>query len=351
MGRVRQASTAPEDDWGRRWADGLSRVRGRREARLAARDRACAASRSSVGRSAAAAWRDRSRQFRAALPHLTWGTGPAVLAPFIRRAREAEAERAASTFRHPPPRRRAHGREWRRRAACEGRCSTRMPRPRRAEATGSQGVGDIRVPCGPAVVVASGGIGGDHDLVRRSWPAERLGPAARGRCSAGVPASRRRPHAADRRACRRPPRERRPHVALHRRASRTGIRCWPNARHPHPPRPLVASGVDADGRRFAPPCHCSRASTRLARLGGTFAPAGHAHSWFVLTQGDHREGVRALGFSEQNPDITGRDIQLLLKRLGKNPPPAGAEPSWRREKISSSARRSKNSVERHVRMR
>src|SRR5207248_1854420 len=38
----------------------------------------------------------------------------------------------------------------------------------------------------PAVVITSGGIGGDHQLVRESWP-ERLGPAP-GAMLSGVPA-------------------------------------------------------------------------------------------------------------------------------------------------------------------
>jgi predicted oxidoreductase len=47
---------------------------------------------------------------------------------------------------------------------------------------------------------------------------------------------------------------------------------------------------------------------------------GHEHTWFVLTQ-KIIEKEFALSGSEQNPDITGRDLKLLLKgRMGSGAP-------------------------------
>src|SRR5690606_37385270 len=46
---------------------------------------------------------------------------------------------------------------------------------------------------------------------------------------------------------------------------------------------------------------------------------GHDHSWFVLTQ-KIIEKEFALSGSEQNPDLTGKDIGLLLQRVRKGAP-------------------------------
>ncbi|MDQ1578478.1 MAG: uncharacterized protein QOE21_1165, partial [Microbacteriaceae bacterium] len=49
------------------------------------------------------------------------------------------------------------------------------------------------------------------------------------------------------------------------------------------------------------------------------AATGHEHSWFVLTQ-KIIEKEFALSGSEQNPDLTGKDIGLLLQRVRKGAP-------------------------------
>ena len=49
------------------------------------------------------------------------------------------------------------------------------------------------------------------------------------------------------------------------------------------------------------------------------AATGHGYSWFVLTQ-KIIEKEFALSGSEQNPDLTGKSIRLLLKRVGKGAP-------------------------------
>ena len=49
-------------------------------------------------------------------------------------------------------------------------------RARAAQSSNRDAVGDFELRAG-AVIVTSGGIGGNHELVRRNWP-ERLGHAA-----------------------------------------------------------------------------------------------------------------------------------------------------------------------------
>ncbi len=74
--------------------------------------------------------------------------------------------------------------------------------------------------------------------------------------------------------------------------------------------------LDATGRRC--PLRSSPASTRSATL-EHLARSGHAHSWFVLTQ-KIIEKEFALSGSEQNPDLTGKDLRLLAARMGKGAP-------------------------------
>src|SRR5690606_16984587 len=102
--------------------------------------------------------------------HLTWGTGPGVVEPFARRALEAEQEgRVSFRFRH-----RVNG-LIKTGAAITGVQGTILEpsTAHRGEATSRVEVGDFELRAA-AVIIASGGIGGNHDLVRRNWP-ERLG--------------------------------------------------------------------------------------------------------------------------------------------------------------------------------
>src|SRR5690606_13113124 len=103
--------------------------------------------------------------------HLTWGTGPGVLAPFVRGA-EALEQQGAITFKF---RHRVDGL-----IVINGRVdgiygSVLAPdNGARGEASNRDIINDFRIEA-DAVVVTSGGIGGNHELVRRSWPVERLG--------------------------------------------------------------------------------------------------------------------------------------------------------------------------------
>lgn len=102
--------------------------------------------------------------------HLTWGTGPGVVAPFERRVREHVATgRIRFAFRH-----RVDALVIEDGAVVGARGALLEP------TSVDRGVASSRVEAGEfdlrgqAVLVTSGGIGGDHDLVRKVWP-ERLG--------------------------------------------------------------------------------------------------------------------------------------------------------------------------------
>jgi predicted oxidoreductase len=74
--------------------------------------------------------------------------------------------------------------------------------------------------------------------------------------------------------------------------------------------------LDATGRRLPHPYFPG--FDTLGPLRHILA-TGHEHSWFVLTQ-RIIEKEFALSGSEQNPDLTGKDLRLLAKRLGAGAP-------------------------------
>src|SRR3954449_10583562 len=114
--------------------------------------------------------------------HVTWGTGPGVLEPFERRVREAVARGLVELrFRHCVDDLVVSG------GTVTG-VRGRVLEPSAAErgrATSREAVRDFEIRS-QVVVVTSGGLGGNHDLVRKAWPA-RLGSPPR-HMVAGVPA-------------------------------------------------------------------------------------------------------------------------------------------------------------------
>ena len=161
-------------------------------------------------------------------------------------------------------------------------------------------VGDFALKA-QAVIVTSGGIGANHDLVRQSWP-KRLGEPPKHMLS-GVPdhVDGRMLEIVERAGGNIINRDRMWHYT-------EGITnfapIWTRARHPHPAGSVVA--VDRRDAASACRCRCSRASIRSARS-RTCSTTGHDYSWFVLTQ-KIIEREFALSGSEQNPDLTGKSM-------------------------------------------
>jgi predicted oxidoreductase len=102
--------------------------------------------------------------------HLPWGTGPAVIAPFVARVREGERQGLVTfKFRHRVNEITRSG------AAVEGvrgdvLAPSSVDRGRRS-ARDAVGAFAFRAQ---AIIVSSGGIGANHALVRQNWP-QRLG--------------------------------------------------------------------------------------------------------------------------------------------------------------------------------
>ncbi|WP_205473063.1 FAD-binding dehydrogenase [Nocardioides sp. SYSU D00038] len=245
--------------------------------------------------------------------HITWGTGPGVVAPFERRVREhASTGRLRFAFRHQVDGLVVEGGTV---VGVRGTVlePTAVDRGRPSSRTA---VGEFEIR-GQAVVVTSGGIGGNHDLVRKAWPA-RLGTPPRTMVS-GVPA-----HVDGRM------------LAITQDAGASvinpdrmwhyveGIRNWDPIWDNHGIRILPGPSslwLDATGRRLPAPCFPGFDTlSTLQHLRQT----GHDYSWFVLTQ-KVIEKEFALSGSEQNPDLTGKDIKLVLSRVrGGAPGPVEA---------------------------
>ncbi|TQM15496.1 FAD-binding dehydrogenase [Pseudonocardia kunmingensis] len=245
--------------------------------------------------------------------HVTWGTGPGVVAPFERRVRDAvEAGRVELRFRHRVDGLSVtdgvvdgvHGAVLEPSAAARGTDSSRTR------------VGDFALRA-QAVIVTSGGIGGDHDLVRANWPS-RLGPAPKNMIS-GVPAhvDGRLLGITEQAGARVVNRDRMWHYT-------EGVRNWDPIWAQHGIRILAGPSslwFDARGRRFPAPCFPG--FDTLATL-EAITTSGYDHSWFVLTQ-KIIEKEFALSGSEQNPDLTEKDLRKVLTRVRQRTAPGPVE--------------------------
>ncbi|WP_026820480.1 FAD-binding dehydrogenase [Arthrobacter castelli] len=241
--------------------------------------------------------------------HLTWGTGPAVMEPFVRRVRTAvDAGLVSLRFRH-----RVDG-LIRHDGAVDGvRGSVLEPNDAgRAVAGGSSEVDQFELHA-QAVIVASGGIGGNHDLVRRAWPA-RLGPVPR-RMISGVPAyvDGRMLGITEEAGGRVINPDRMWHYV-------EGVHNWDPVWQNHGIRILPGPSslwLDATGQRLPAPLFPGFDTLgTLKHIAGT----GFDYSWFILTQ-KIIEKEFALSGSEQNPDLTGRSIRDVLARVKPGAPP------------------------------
>ncbi|MGH6761305.1 MAG: FAD-binding dehydrogenase [Phyllobacterium sp.] len=243
--------------------------------------------------------------------HLTWGTGPGVLEPFINRLREAE-RRGLVTFRF---RHRANALVKTNGAITGVTGDILKPSTVSRGEASSRTVIDSFELSAENIIITSGGIGGNFDLVRRNWPRTRLGEPPTSMV-AGVPAY------VDGRM-----------IGIAQQAGAAVINAdrmwhyteglknwnpvWPN----HGIRILPGPSslwFDALGNRL--PAPFMPGFDTLGTLKHILSTS-YGYSWFVLTQ-KIIEKEFALSGSEQNPDITGKDWKLLLKsRLGKGAPP------------------------------
>nr|MDQ6937353.1 FAD-binding dehydrogenase [Actinomycetota bacterium] len=234
--------------------------------------------------------------------HVTWGTGPGLLEPFVRRA-AAAVEQGLIRFRH-----RHRVTELVTSGAqvigVRGEVLVRSAVERGA-ASPREVIGDFELRAA-AVIVTSGGIGGNHDLVRAAWPSGYGTPPAN--MLSGVP----------------------DHVdglmlGVAQKAGAVIInpdRMWhyPEGIVNHTPiwsrhgiRILPGPSslwLDARGRRLPTPLFPGFDALGALRH---VTASGYEHSWFLLNR--RIIGTEfALSGSEQNPDLTGRSVRGVLGR-------------------------------------
>ncbi|HEY8306104.1 MAG TPA: FAD-binding dehydrogenase [Lapillicoccus sp.] len=240
--------------------------------------------------------------------HVTWGTGPGVLEPFVRKAFEAERDGLLTfAFRHRVDE-----------LVVDGGGVTGVRGAVLANATESRGrptnrdvVGDFVVSA-PSVIVTSGGIGGNHDLVRAAWP-DRLGTPP-DHLVTGVPAyvDGRMIGIVEAAGGSVINRDRMWHYV-------EGIHNWAPIWPGHAIRILPGPSsmwFDGNGRRLPAPYFPGFDTLgTLAHL----RQSGHDHSWFILTQ-KVIEKEFALSGSEQNPDLTGKSVRHVLGRVRPGAP-------------------------------
>jgi predicted oxidoreductase len=240
--------------------------------------------------------------------HITWGTGPGIIAPFVARVRDA-AKRGLVTFkfRHRVNALTKHG------AAVDGVAGDILAPSgaARGEKSSREAVGAFAIKA-QAVIVTSGGIGGNHDLVRQSWPRRLGGPPQR--MITGVP-----DHVDGRM------------LAITESAGGAvinrdrmwhyveGVKNWSPIWTEHAIRIIPGPSslwLDARGERLPPPLYPG--FDTLGTLKHIMA-TGHDHSWLLLTRKIIEKEI-ALSGSEQNPDLTSGSWRQVLRRATKGIP-------------------------------
>lgn len=299
----------PDDIWPRRWAE--------RYVEFAAGEKREWLYRLGVRFFPVVGWAERGGQGASgpgnSVPrfHITWGTGPGLLEPFAQRAHAHEqAGRIRFKFRH-----RVRGLNMRSGVVTGVHGEVlEDTRAGRGEASSRVVTGEFDLSA-QAVIITSGGIGGNHKLVRQNWPTARLGPAPQFMVS-GVPkhvdgelqqivqqagASLIHP-------------DRMWHYT-------EGIRNW-NAIWPHHGIRILPGPsslwLAPDGERLPYPNYPGFDTLGTLQH---ICQHGYPHTWFLLNRAIIKKEFTLSG-SEQNLDLTDRDIRKVLARVGKNVQPS-----------------------------
>jgi predicted oxidoreductase len=238
--------------------------------------------------------------------HITWGTGPAIVDIFARRL--VDHPKVQFAYRHQVDELIVEGN-----AVTGVRGSVLEPSSEpRGVSSSRKAVGEFEFRA-QAVIVTSGGIGGNHDMVRANWPT-RMGRVPE-KMLAGVPA-----HVDGRM------------IAITQKAGARVInpdRMWhytEGITNYDPIWPMhgirIIPGpsslwLDATGRRLPVPLYPGFDTLGTLEY---IAKSGFDYTWFVLN-GKIIGKEFGLSGQEQNPDLTGRSVrQLLASRAGSGAP-------------------------------
>jgi predicted oxidoreductase len=239
--------------------------------------------------------------------HITWGTGPAMVDIFARRLLAA-GPKVRFAHRHRVDE-----------LIVEDGAVTGVRGAVLEPTSAPRGVASSRTITGEfefraqAVIVASGGIGGNHDLVRKNWPA-RMGRVPEQLLS-GVPehVDGRMIGITEAAGARVINSDRMWHYT-------EGITNYDPIWPMHGIRILPGPSslwLDATGKRLPAPLYPGFDTLGTLEY---IAKTGHDYTWFVLNA---RIIAKEFGLSgqEQNPDLTGRSVRELLARIKPGAPP------------------------------
>ncbi|KAA2240715.1 FAD-binding dehydrogenase [Chitinophaga agrisoli] len=235
--------------------------------------------------------------------HVTWGTGPGVVGPFVQYAKEASKKGLLQCkFRH-----RVNELVVENNVVKGVRGTVLTPtQAARGEKSEDTVIGDFYFEA-QTVIITSGGIGANHDLVRQNWPA-RLGRAPEHMLS-GVPqhvdgrmlmiAQQAGAHLIN------------PDRMWH---YTEGIKNWAPIWQDHGIRILPGPSsmwFDAKGQRLPVPLYPGFDTLGTLQH---IMHTGYDYSWFILNQKIIKKEF-ALSGSEQNPDLTNKEWKQVVKRV------------------------------------
>lgn len=234
--------------------------------------------------------------------HVTWGTGPGVIDPFVEGVKgAAKTGLVELKFRHRVTELHVVN------GAVKGVSGTILEswNVARGEKNSEKVIGDFNFEA-EAVIITSGGIGANHDLVRKNWP-ERLGKAPATLLS-GVPehVDGKMIGIAEASGAKTINNDRMWHYT-------EGIKNFAPVWNKHGIRILPGPSslwFDAKGNRLPVPLFPG--FDTLGTLKHILS-TGYEYSWFILTQKIIKKEF-ALSGSEQNPDLTDKNIRLVLRR-------------------------------------
>lgn len=239
--------------------------------------------------------------------HIVWGTGPGIVKPFETRVRAAMSKGNVEY----KPRHQVDELVMDNGKVIGVSGSLLTPSSAgRGEPSPRDVVGHFQYVA-KYVLVTSGGIGANHELVRENWPS-RLGEPPK-RMISGVPehVDGRMLAITEKAGGRLVNKDRMWHYT-------EGIKNWNPIWPLHGIRILPGPSsiwLDATGQRFSAPNFPG-----FDTLGTLEAiqRTGYDYSWFILTE-KIIEKEFALSGSEQNPDLTGKSIKQVLKRILPGP--------------------------------
>lgn len=240
--------------------------------------------------------------------HIVWGTGPGIVHPFEKAVRQG-IDDGLVDYR---PRHQVDE-LLTKNGAVIGVQGSILERSdvKRGETSSRMIIGEFTYEA-PSVVVCSGGIGANFDMVKENWP-KRLGNPP-DKMISGVPAhvDGRMLPITEKAGGRIVNKDRMWHYT-------EGIKNWNPIWPSHGIRILPGPSsiwLDAEGNRFPAPNFPGFDTLGTLQ---TIQETGYDYSWFILTE-KIIEKEFALSGSEQNPDLTGKSIRQVLSRVLPGPP-------------------------------